>query len=562
MRARAKQAIRRTRKNHIRRKLLRPVRLSGRPHELNIMAFSDCRIQPLEWFVSWVQEFGGQLDLILYAGDDIARFRPDSKTNYFEQLAALTRYGLCAVAGNDDVPKQRTLISGRKVYDVHRRPVLLGDYCILGLEGAPDRPGIGIGHLLHSERAIAEHLRAGARIAGRRRVVLVSHAPPYDCLDTALRFGVRRIGSKALASWLKVRRSSRGIAAVVCGHVHRCGGQERRFGKTVVVNVASHDNRGEPLRIARVHDRPGWVGQPAMVNTGLAAEHDELLRVNGIGPEYASRLGTAGINTVADLAGCPSEVVGRALRWGPRAAAVFPARAQALLERRPIPFGPLRILEGPRVYFDIETDPVPVTFVWLVGCYVVATGEVRQFLASRPDEEGEMLRAFADFAAGVGDAAWLYFSASDFDKRILVPRLQHHGLPVPPGLTRSLDVQPRLRAAVAPPVSSFGLKDVARAFGYRYKHPDLDGLAVAAEYLDCARTGLPIPARLLEYNRDDLLSLHHLVEQVAQLCNEPSTTTDPAKDHEPTELGPWSLSGPQAVDRVRDSQWTAPWHHR
>jgi predicted RecB family nuclease len=84
---------------------------------------------------------------------------------------------------------------------------------------------------------------------------------------------------------------------------------------------------------------------------------------------------------------------------------------------------------------------------------------------------------------------------------------------------RSLDVQPRLRAAVAPPVSSFGLKEVATAFGYRYQHPDLDGLAVAAEYLYCVRTGRPIPNRLLEYNRDDLLSLRHLIEEIARLCD-------------------------------------------
>jgi Icc-related predicted phosphoesterase len=475
----------------------------------------------LDWLVRWVRDFGGPLDLILYAGDDIARFRPDAKTNYFEQLAALTRYGLCAVAGNDDDPTQRALITGRSVHEVHRRPVLLGDYCILGLEGAPDRPGedVGIGYLLHTEREIAAHLAAGARTAGGRRIVLLSHAPPYDCLDTALRFGVRRIGSQALARWLrKASKQSRGVAAVVCGHVHRCGGQERAFHGTVVANVASHDNPGEPLRIAWIHDRPGWAGQPAFVTWGLACEHDELQRVNGIGPEYAARLGKAGVKTIADLASCPPETVGSAVGWRAERAAVFPARARALCEQRPIPCGPLRVPAGPRLYFDIETN-VPPTFVWLIGCYVEATGEVRQFLASRPEHEGEMLREFADFAAGVGDVPWVYFSGSDFDRRILVPRLQHHGLPVPLGLTRSMDVQPPLRAAVAPPVSSFGLKEVASVFGYRYQHPNLDGLAVAGEYLECVSRGRPIPERLLAYNRDDLLSLHHVVECVAQLCD-------------------------------------------
>jgi len=512
-------------KRRVRLPRLQPVRLRGRPGELRILAFSDCRTQPLDWFVRWVHDCDEPIDLILYGGDDIARFRPDPKTNYFEQLAALTRYGLCAVAGNDDLPQPRALIGGRKVYEVHSRPVLLGDYCIIGLEGAPDRPGenIGIGYLLHTEPAIASHLAAAARIAGNRRMLVVSHAPPYDCLDTGLRFGVRRIGSKALARWLSgVRRPSRGVAAVVCGHVHRCGGKTQKFRGTVVANVASHDNPGEPLRLAWIHDRPYWT-DPAFVDCGLACEHDELQKVSGIGPGLAARLGKSGVKTVEQLSQCPPETVGRALGWRPKRAIVFPARAQALHEQRPVPIRPLRIPSAPRLYLDIETEivtsMVPVPPVWLVGCHVDHADDVRQFLAAHPRSEETMLREFCDFAADLGDdLSWLAFSATDFDRRILMARLQRYGLPVPPGLATSVDVQPPLRAAVAVPVSSFGLKEVAGAFGYRYRYPNLDGLAVAGEYLDCVRRGRPVPKRLLAYNRDDLLSLRFLVESVERLC--------------------------------------------
>jgi len=237
--------------------------------------------------------------------------------------------------------------------------------------------------------------------------------------------------------------------------------------------------------------------------------------------------------TIADLAACTPETVGRAIQWGAKPAAVFPARARALREKCAIPLGPLRLPTGPRLYFDIETD-VPPRLVWLVGCYVESTGEVRQFLASGPEQEGAMLREFSAFAAGIGDVQWLYFSQSEFDKRILLPRLQQHQIPVAHGLIHSVDVQPRLRAAVAPPAPSFGLKDVAQAFGYRYEHPDLDGLAVAAEYMDCARRGRSIPERLLAYNRDDLLSLQFLVDAVARVCDggteerrDPSTAMPP-----------------------------------
>jgi Icc-related predicted phosphoesterase len=467
-----------------------------------------------------VRDFGCPLDLILYAGDDIARFRPDPKTNYFEQLARLTKYGLCAVAGNDDVPKHRELIKGRRVFNVHRTPVVLGDYLIAGLEGAPDRPeeNIGIGYLLHSEQAIAAHLAAMKRLAADRRILLVSHAPPYGCLDTAQRFGVRNIGSTALASWLEQsRKEGVEVAAVVCGHVHRCGGQELEYAGTVVVNVASHDNLGEPLRIARIHDNPGWGPDPAIVICGLASEHDELMRVDGIGPGLAVRLGNAGVKTVADLAATAPETVGRALGWRPTRAAVFPARATALVQRRPVVLGPLHLPAGPRLFFDIETDPNPPTFVWLVGCFLPDAGRVEQFLASRPGYERRMLLRFTRFAATLGDRVWMYFSQSGFDRRILLERLRHHQLEVPQALESSLDIQPLLRAAVAPPAHSFALKDVAKTFGYRFQHPGLDGLAVAAEYLTSVRLRRVIPKRLLEYNCDDLLSLRRVVEEVEAL---------------------------------------------
>jgi Icc-related predicted phosphoesterase len=500
--------------------LPRPLILRDNPRELRILAFSDCRVQPLDWFVQWVRDFGAFPDLILYAGDDIARFRPDRKTNYFEQLASLTRYGLFAVAGNDDLPDQRHLITGHKVYDVHRTPVLLGKYyCVIGLEGAPDRPGVGIGYLLHPERRIEQHLAAALHFAGSRRILIVSHAPPYGCLDLAQRFGVRRIGSKALAACLKrIRRPSRGVAAVVCGHVHRCGGEERNLGSTVVVNVASHDDAGAPLRIATIHDKAGWIEQPALVHSGLACEHDELQKVNGIGPDYAAKLAKRGVKTLNDLATCAPEVVGRAISWGAKRAAEFPLRAQALLKGEPIRLGPLELPTGPRLIFDIETD-VPPKLVWLVGCYIESTGEVRQFLAARPSQERKMLQEFLRFVRGLGPMQWLYFSASDFDRRILAPRLQHHGLAVPEGLSESVDAHPFLRAAVAAPTDSFGLKEVAAAFGYRYRHPELDGMTVAFEYMSRANRGRPIPKRLMTYNRDDLLSLSHLIKRVTAFCN-------------------------------------------
>lgn len=83
--------------------------VSHRGSSLRIVGFSDWRVQDIRGLIRYL-ETQERPALILYAGDDIGRFRPPYE-NLFEQLAGLSRYGLCAVAGNDDAPSARELIS-------------------------------------------------------------------------------------------------------------------------------------------------------------------------------------------------------------------------------------------------------------------------------------------------------------------------------------------------------------------------------------------------------------------------------------------------------------------
>jgi Icc-related predicted phosphoesterase len=222
---------------------------------LRIVAFSDCRAQDLEAIVSWVEGRLKKPDLIIYAGDDIARFIPDPKTNYFEQLASLSRYGVVAVAGNDDLPEHRDLIRGRKVYEIHSQPVAIGRFLFVGVEGAPVRKDdVNLGFTLYSESEIAQHLYRSLPESENCTIVLVSHAPPRGCLDEAMRWGIRQIGSTAIRDI--VEKDPR-VALVVSGHVHLCGGRRDRLGPTVVLNAASNDKVGSPAKIATLLLRPG-----------------------------------------------------------------------------------------------------------------------------------------------------------------------------------------------------------------------------------------------------------------------------------------------------------------
>jgi Icc-related predicted phosphoesterase len=234
--------------------LRKTVRLPYRGSTLRLIAFSDWRVQDIRELIRFVRE-QERADLILYAGDDISRFRP-AKKNYFQEIAKLSRFGLCAVAGNDDRADTRTLIAGRNVYAVHSCALVLGNFAVVGVDGAPLSKDLGpnynIGYLLYPEAVLARQMERWTRLLGGKKLIVVSHTPPYGVLDFAVRFGPRSIGSRPLQKFLS---ASSAPVLCVCGHVHRCGGQHARLGTAVVVNAASHDSAGEVGKVAIIQIR-------------------------------------------------------------------------------------------------------------------------------------------------------------------------------------------------------------------------------------------------------------------------------------------------------------------
>ena len=234
------------------------VRLRHGGLSLRIVAFSDWRAQEVSAMVRFLKAQHVKPDLILYAGDDIRRFRPPGK-NLFEEVAKLSRYGLCAVAGNDDDPAMRGLIAGRNVYSVHSRALVLGRFAVVGVEGAPlfpnDTQNRNIGHLLYPERVLSLQAKLWNSTEFRdKKLIIVSHAPPFGVLDFAVRFGPRNIGSRPLREFLEASPNS---ILCICGHVHRCGGQSAKLGKALVVNAASHDSPGDPGKVVIIQVKDG-----------------------------------------------------------------------------------------------------------------------------------------------------------------------------------------------------------------------------------------------------------------------------------------------------------------
>ena len=487
------------------------VELGDHSGGLRLVAFSDYRSQDIGVLLSELSKVQPAPDLILYAGDDIARFRPHRNRNYFARIARIARHGLCAVAGNDDLPSARELISGKSIFNVHQRPVSVGGYAILGLDGAPLRKGTGIGYLLHPERAIAKHLRLQKLNSDSLQLIVLSHAPPEGILDQAVRFSVngeaRSIGSSALKNFIETNKE---VVLVVCGHVHRCGGKHENHNGTTVINAANHDDDKAIARLALIELRPL---RPPKIEWRLIRP---VAMVPGIGPTSRERLERIGIRTVEELAvsalGDLQAVLPAGLSPGR-----LRSRAQAIVQGRPVLLRAPELPKGLEIYLDIETD-LRQTYIWLIGLCVGQNGRYQSFFAKSPAEEKEILSKFAAFMRRYPDANILTCSGCRFEERVISKRLAAHGLSITI-CDKMLDLHPVICRCAALPTSSYGVKDMGGFFGYRYKHPGLNGFTIAS-YYDAYCRGRnqkqrrALAQKMIEYNRDDVRCLPFIVKAI------------------------------------------------
>jgi Icc-related predicted phosphoesterase/uncharacterized protein YprB with RNaseH-like and TPR domain len=509
--------------------------------ELRMLLLSDCHNQPLPEILDRIRQFPNPIDAILYGGDGLYRFN-DGSTNYLDALADESNLGLFVVAGNDDPSGKESYIEGDKVYDVHDRPVVMGDFAIVGQEGTENRndrvtPGV----ITYEKDQIERRLRRVLEKVENRNIVLLSHTPPDGILDRAIRFGdtertfgkheqdgytSSNVGSKAVASVLDDYES---IRVVVCGHVHKMGGRIEEIGAGQhAVNVASHDKATSDLKIGRVVLAEGGRVKRCTGELRRQAfqrnEINTLRSIPGIGRSTAKKLIDLGIENIEELSNASIEVLKEEIPHTSRSWETLLGRAEARQTGTPQFLKTPNFPAPPRVYLDIETDLNPKSLVWLIGLYNDQADEIEYFFAETPEQEKEMLGNFLSYLKQHSDASLFHYSTTRFDERILKTRLQANKLPIPEQIEESVDVGAELEKCVAMPTTSNTLTSVAGEFGYNFTYPSMNGRDVATTYLNCLENNQAVPERLFEYNRDDVLAVKQIVDWMERAAEESEDT--------------------------------------
>ncbi|BCL79668.1 hypothetical protein ccbrp13_21330 [Ktedonobacteria bacterium brp13] len=542
----------------------------GKP--LRIFFFSDWRIQSLELAEKLIQSIA-PVDIIVYGGDDVARFAPPPEipatmtiadrtyfpesfipldemsdvllalseqmgqepkasctgreltlrqmfalyrdpspaNNWLTKFAQYAHYGVLGIIGNDGDPADRAVLHAPGVRDLHAKPTIIENVGFLGIEGAISNGSRNAIGL--AEEEVREHLWTSLRHleASPERLIIVTHTPPAGCrLDIGIRFGFEYLGSEALKNFILEYQP----ALVLCGHCHNRGGKSALLGSTLVVNAASDNTNPRHARAALIElgESPTvtWLTPPP----GLTGPD--------IGPKRAATLASYGITQLEEI--LENSAVRTAIQFSTVRTARLRTYIRAQAENTPVwlerPELPKQLL-----FYDVETglnlggvlgqpqEP------WIIA---VSDGtEVKQWAVPEEDRKRRrtMYREFLAYVHAHPKYTLCSWSGSSFDERMVeagISRWDSKRLPVWNAVPK-LDLLRALKRCLVLPIAGWSLKEVATWCGFAYTS-DLDGFEVGLHYEEYRASGEPLPfEEIARYNVEDVRALALVAERLLQI---------------------------------------------
>jgi predicted RecB family nuclease len=165
------------------------------------------------------------------------------------------------------------------------------------------------------------------------------------------------------------------------------------------------------------------------------------------------------------------------------------------------------------VYFDIEDDPTR-GLTYLFGLFIKHKEKEPRFsyfIARTPDEEEQTVRAFWEFLSTADDDVYYVYSHKE---RTTLRQLMERYTLDPAVFERYVASEYDLYAKLVVeysdwPTYSYGIKQIAKMIGFRWRDPDPSGansIAWYNEYL-ADPTKEAALTRILRYNEDDCCAM-------------------------------------------------------
>jgi Icc-related predicted phosphoesterase len=483
---------------------------------MKLLAFSDWVHQDIDDLIDYLENLDIQIDLLLYAGDGISNNNIGDK---FNKLSKLSKYGLFAVIGNDDDALSKILINSDKIYDLHENPQELENILFIGVEGASSETGNKLGPTLLSEKEIEEHLEK--YYDSDRKIILLSHSPPFNILDFGKRHSNDNIGSKSIRKFI----NRENVILNICGHCHSDGRNHKRIDNCLVLNIASHDDKSARSYIAiidteKISDNNDPIEYRLVPPTGTR-------RIMGIGPKYQKRLKEVGINTVDDFLNEFSNkeehfsTINRLYKKTKIRTDILDVayqRALSLKNKYSLLTDKIEI-DSNSLILDIETDGGNHSdaLLEMIGVYDPLHGLCRQFTVEHDGVDGSIVKDFVNYIGSSNYNKIYYYSQNRSDEKILKNRIKIYELDnycLPP----FEDVYHLIINKLFLPIGDYKLKTIGKYLGYKFRHPNIEGYRIPKLFLEYFQYRDPKKIEeLKEYNEDDLLLLWYLIKKIMKM---------------------------------------------
>ncbi len=466
---------------------------------MKILCFSDWRTQRVSSVLEFIEFYNTtrnySIDLALYGGDDTLRFKEDW-SNIAEKTSLKK---VLAVIGNDEDDDARNVLINNCVVDLHKKSYAFEGISFIGLEAM----SIGIDGIRYTERKIHEMLRSKlSQIPKDNMKILLTHTPPKNHLDLAIRYGHKHIGSVSISKMLE------NFDFVICGHVHNQGGRKELFGKTQIVNVASMEEHPGIFAVIDTETR-----EIEIFNEEDVIREKQLRKLKDVSVNRIKKLEELGIHDLSDVTAENKKILMKT-NAGERLVNYWIEQA-ALIKANKMNLNPKQLKKyiGERyILYDVETD-LTQKKIFLVGCYCSVNNEEMQFFEKK--NERKLFREFSSYCKSFEDIKLVSYSNCKLEKRLFCAlATKYKDKEFYQLVQNEIDLGIYIRDLIIGDLPSTHLKDLAAFFGYK-SQTNLSGAEVGFMYSDYLIDKVePNWKKIKKYNHDDVFSLKLVIDKI------------------------------------------------
>jgi len=190
--------------------------------------------------------------------------------------------------------------------------------------------------------------------------------------------------------------------------------------------------------------------------------------------------------------------------------------ALSQIENKIYKLRPVSIPNNEIVHFDIETDLTSSYHskkVWSIAIH--HKNKVQRFYADTWKHENKILKEFLKYLRDLKNPNLFCYSGAGFDKNILTSAFRRHDLDADYFRNcNHFDLCTILKQNFIMPIKSYGLKEVGKFLGYKFKNDNFDGFNVAMKYIQCQQTGKKLPREIFHYIDDDVKAMDYIIKQI------------------------------------------------